>query len=481
MRGRSRETDELTFTSTFTVGRDEECQVHLLDEGVARAHLQVVFDGILWWARDLNTEAGSFLGGNRIQLLALPERAEIELGRGGPVLSLAIRSDEAKAPPVSDRVEGEPQSKGRFTSETQIIERYVRPRGDAPAGRETLMLRRAFARVQKRSSRRYRLVLGAVLAALLVAAALLAYEAMKLKALRGTAERIFYTAKSLEVETSKLEELAAEHGEQKSLEQIRADRTKLVEMEQEYESFVKDLGVYRKVPEDEQLILRVARIFGECDVKVPASFVAEVRRFVERWKSSDRLSRLLARARQHGYPAAIAATLARANLPPQFLYLALQESGFDERAVGPASSYGFAKGMWQFIAVTADRYGLKVGPRFNEAIYDPLDERFDFEKSTAAAVRYMKHLSATEAQGSGLLVMASYNWGEDKLRNVITALPADPRERNFWLLLERNKLPRETYDYVLSIFSAAVICEDPRLFGMDLACPVLTSAKPAKR
>jgi hypothetical protein len=52
-------------------------------------------------------------------------------------------------------------------------------------------------------------------------------------------------------------------------------------------------------------------------------------------------------------------------------------------------------------------------------------------------------------------------------------MPGNPRERNFWRLLATAKIPRETYDYVFYIFSAAVICEDPRLFGFDFDCPCL--------
>ncbi len=53
-------------------------------------------------------------------------------------------------------------------------------------------------------------------------------------------------------------------------------------------------------------------------------------------------------------------------------------------------------------------------------------------------------------------------------------MPANPRERNFWKLLEkdREKIPKETYDYVFYIFSAAVIGENPKLFGFDFANPL---------
>jgi hypothetical protein len=71
--------------------------------------------------------------------------------------------------------------------------------------------------------------------------------------------------------------------------------------------------------------------------------------------------------------------------------------------------------------------------------------------------------------------MASYNWGEDRVRELIEKLPGNPRERNFWRLYEKHgsKIPRQTRDYVFKIFSAAVIGENPQLFGFDFSNPLL--------
>jgi len=52
--------------------------------------------------------------------------------------------------------------------------------------------------------------------------------------------------------------------------------------------------------------------------------------------------------------------------------------------------------------------------------------------------------------------------------------PVNPRERNFWQLLSkhRDKIPQETYDYVFYIISAAVIGENPRMFGFNFDNPL---------
>jgi len=68
--------------------------------------------------------------------------------------------------------------------------------------------------------------------------------------------------------------------------------------------------------------------------------------------------------------------------------------------------------------------------------------------------------------------MASYNWGPGNIIQRIRAMPETPRERNFWKLLQNHNIPRETYDYVFYIVSAAVIGEDPRMFGFDFDNPL---------
>ena len=70
--------------------------------------------------------------------------------------------------------------------------------------------------------------------------------------------------------------------------------------------------------------------------------------------------------------------------------------------------------MWQFIPETANvRVDDRAPGRFQKP--DPEDDRHNWEKATRAAARYIKDIYATDAQASGLLVMASYNWGEGRV------------------------------------------------------------------
>ncbi|MDH3457702.1 MAG: lytic transglycosylase domain-containing protein, partial [Gemmatimonadota bacterium] len=275
--------------------------------------------------------------------------------------------------------------------------------------------------------------------------------------------------KALELEVSRLQ-LTADA--RQSYRERRAD------LERQYQELVEALGIYSdKTKEDIQLVYRVIHRFGESEVNVPREFVDEVLRYVERWRQDDQLAESIARANANGYGRRIAEIMLEYDMPPEFFYLALQESAFNVDAVGPPTRFGFAKGMWQFIPGTGREYGLQPGPLVGRPRPDPLDERHDFDKSTRAAAQYLHDLYTTDAQASGLLVIASYNWGQTRVLRLIRSMPESPRERNFWNLLTqyRDQIPQETYGYVFRIVAAAVIGENPGLFGFDFAPPLPAS------
>ena len=259
---------------------------------------------------------------------------------------------------------------------------------------------------------------------------------------------------------------------------IRKYEKRRKDMERNYNQFLATLHVYNpKMTEQERLVMRVARIFGECELDMPPDFMAEVNKYIKLWQSSGRFTRAINLAKKNGYTSTISQELLAQGLPPQYFYLALQESDFDPYASGPPTSKGFAKGMWQFIPETAVKYGLHLGPLVDLRRPDPSDDRHHYEKETKAAAQYIKDLYSTDAQASGLLVMACYNWGEGRVLPLVRSMPLNPRERNFWQLLakHRDQVPQQTYDYVFYIVSAAVIGENPRLFGFDFDNPLAES------
>lgn len=474
----------LRFSETFVIGRGEECDVQVKAPGVAERHVEIASVDGRWWVCDLGSPSGTWVDGARVKVAALQNEARVSLGKDGAVLHLALELAELAEPGEEDgaaRPDGS-SPLGRDLSPVHLeLLRHIDGTDGEPAGEQTMMLRTLLSHAQRRSARPYRLAVVLLLCALAGAGGGFVWQAKKLAALRATAESLYYASRELDLQTERIEELVGPGVDPAVVAEVARRRARLGQMEAEYEAFVTELGVYAKHPEDERVMLRVARQFGECDVNVPAEFLVEVRRYVKRWSASTRLARGLQRARDKGYASVIGEALAARGLPRHYLFLALQESDFDARAIGPPTPYGHAKGMWQFIAPTGTRYGLRLGPKSDEGVFDAEDERFNWRKATGAAARYLRDLSNTEAQGSGLLALASYNWGEGNVRQLIASMPENPRERNFWRMLKDRRVPAETYDYVLSIFSAAVICEKPSLFEMSLACPdSLSLASPAK-
>ena len=344
-----------------------------------------------------------------------------------------------------------------------------------------MFVRKAFAKVQRKQKRQYGLLIG-ILALCVLGAATYAFVLhQQVKKQKAMAEDLFYQMKALDVDIANLERTVMNSDNQQGIDVIRKYQKRRKEMEHNYDRFLSTLHVYNpKMTEQEKLMMRVARIFGECELDMPPDFMAEVNRYIKFWQSSGRLAKAVNVAKANGYTSTISEELLAQGLPPQFFYLALQESNFDPYTSGPVTRKGIAKGMWQFIPETAVKYGLHLGPLVDLRRPDPGDDRDHYEKETKAAASYLKDLFSTDAQASGLLVMACYNWGEEQVLPLVRSMPANPRERNFWQLLakHREQIPQETYDYVFYIISAAVIGENPRLFGFDFDDPLANLEQP---
>jgi soluble lytic murein transglycosylase-like protein len=270
----------------------------------------------------------------------------------------------------------------------------------------------------------------------------------------------FYEARQLRAD---LVAKASASDEEKS--GLRARRRRL---EEEYDKYLEKVGWYAGKTAQQRAVLKMARRLGEADLDVPEGFYETVMEYVARWKSTGKLRDAVQRARARNLLRMIRVHLAERDLPEEFLFIALQESTFNQQAVGPPTRFGIAKGMWQMIPPTAVHYGLEVGPDKDKPVFDASDKRHDEIRSTQAAAAFLADLYATKAAASGLLVMASYNYGPSRITRNLDDLPNNPRVRNFWHFYRNQWLPEETRKYVFSIIAAALICEEPALFGYDL-------------
>ncbi|MBW1884750.1 MAG: transglycosylase SLT domain-containing protein [Deltaproteobacteria bacterium] len=447
---------ERTFNQPFTLGRDSSCEIQIADSGVSRSHAQIYPDGGQWHVKDLDSGNGSFLDDIRIHVAVLPKSSVLQLGRG---------------PKIGLNVPAAPEN----ITEEEIQKRYFsKMDATSEVGVRTAMTRDVYRRVDRKQKRRYRGIIAVVVVALIASLGVGWYQYQVLQKTRDLATEIFYNMKAVEVQVAKIEDLVSESHDQGLLDEVKIRRREVRALEEQYDRFLDELDILGPdLSEKDRVILRVARIFGECELTMPPEFTAEVNKYIHQWRLSPRLRRSLERMKEQNLTEVVVGEMLENNLPPQFLYVALQESSFRKDAIGPKTRFGIAKGIWQFIPSTARRYGLRTGPLVELPVADPSDDRHNPELSTKAAARYLRDIYSKDAQASGLLVMASYNWGPNNIRKRIREMPDNPRERNFWELLKRNEIPRETYDYVFYIVSAIVIGEDPALFGFDFENPLL--------
>ena len=459
---------EYFFKDSFRIGRVDTCAVKIDDGLVSRDHIEVSFKDGKWWVADLFSSNGTYLDGKKINHLILSDPVKLELGKNGPIISLDLISDTGSSSVNGSKVDGNLAS---------YIDRYFKEEGNNPnAGDHTRMIQQAFKVVKKKQSNKYLIIISGIVFVSLIITAYAVYQHIKAGEQKELAESIFYQMKSIDVQLSKLSTVVENTGNKEVEQTIEKMKDDYDRMQKIYDKYVGELDVY-DLSEEDRLILKMARLFGECEINMPDNFVNEVKTFINKWKSSQRLKLAINRAKENNYTRPIIEAFLKQDLPPHFFYLALQESNFKFDVVGPITRYGFAKGMWQFIPMTARQYGLKTGPLVDLNQYDPMDDRFDVAKATTAAAKYIKYIYQTEAQASGLLVIGSYNWGENNFRKLVNELPQDPKQRNFWNLLVkyRDRIPDETYNYVFYIFSASVIGENPRLFGFDFDNPLLSS------
>lgn len=508
---------------SFSVGRGSDNTIVLDDSGVSRRHLEVRKCGANWQIIDLGSANGVYLNDAPIEAAAeLPFPAMVLVGRSGISLQITKTSPrpadaEVAVSDLSSAVSGADRARpGREQVQSRAPEdikaRLLDDDEAEDAGEYTRIVRRIIREDRVVRKKSYRKVIWALGLLFGLSVCMAAYQQIALANTRRLALEMFHDIKTLEVSLGQaeigLEESAdtlAKTMEAISSERLRIaddklraerekiaaerkrmlqEREKLANMKSKYKQYVEEANALRlRFPVkryEEDLIARVASELGESELELPDEFVSEVRKYIKYWQGSSRMQKAIDNMEQNNYLPIVAGALKKQGLPLYFIYLPLQESNYDTQSIGPQTRFGIAKGAWQLLPATASEYGVATGPLADVPAYDDQDARFDFRQATQAGVKYLKRIYSREAQASGLLVMASYNYGDTRVRKMIREMPEDPRERNFWKLTKQYQLPKETHDYVFYILSAAVIGEDPKHFGFKFSPPLFMIAAEGK-
>ena len=202
--------------------------------------------------------------------------------------------------------------------------------------------------------------------------------------------------------------------------------------------------------------------------EIPLTVNDHVEREIRLFQTVERDFFLESYQRSGRYREQFAKTIRDAGMPEDLSWLPLIESGFKAKALSRAR----ALGLWQFIPSTGYKFGLKRN--------DWVDERLDPEKSTMAAIAYMKELH--QIFGDWATVLAAYNCGEGNVLRVIRQQKINYLD-NFWDLYER--LPRETARYYPRFLAVLAIVKDPAKYGFTLGetdkpllCETVTIERP---
>jgi len=181
--------------------------------------------------------------------------------------------------------------------------------------------------------------------------------------------------------------------------------------------------------------------------QIPFEFNQSVAKWIEYFSQKDRERFQRFFDRGEPYREVIQNILEENGVPTDLYYLGMIESGFNAHAKSSAK----AVGVWQFMKTTGRLYGLAADAY--------VDQRRDPIRATEAAAKMLRDLY--RQFDSWYLAMAAYNAGPGRIRGAIRRA----QTRDFWELVERNRLPRETMDYVPKFLAARYIGENPELFG----------------
>ena len=251
-KGKADKTD-FYFTEPFRIGRDKNCEVQVSDPTVSRLHAEISFEGGGWWVRDLQSANGTFLDGREVERAPLANKNRIQLGIDGPMLSLTL---EGMSQGESTQME--------HHSFTHYLHHYTGDSGADNIGKHTMMIRRAFQQIQKRQKRKFTRIIAVVVCLFLAAGTYAVFKHMEVRKQRLLAQDIFYAMKSLELEFAPFLKTARLSKDAQSLENVRDYRARRKKMQESYDQFVDTLGVYgKKISEQERIILKAARTFGE--------------------------------------------------------------------------------------------------------------------------------------------------------------------------------------------------------------------------
>jgi pSer/pThr/pTyr-binding forkhead associated (FHA) protein len=425
---------------------------------VSTNHVEISKEGTACQVRDLGSTNGTYLDGAPVTMVELKAPAVLQLGRDGPEFTFLVEEDQpadldrtlvipkdAPSIPAPATAALPVQEHDDLLSDAVMRARRARAEG---AGDQTLLLMRdVLNRAVRISRRRSRLVIYALVAALVFISA---YGFTRISQLKREKTSIDQQIQNIE------KRLETQQAGPEETDRLIAQ---LAAYQQQAEALKRNLLYRLGVREPEGFVIHEIRAvladFGAEVYSVPPDFADRVNHYIRQYQGPDRPHIVRAFGQAKGQIETMRRLLEEEKLPPDFAYVPLVESALSPKQTSSAG----AAGPWQFTPATAKAYGLRVDGE--------VDERHDLKKATRAGCRYLRALILEFGAGSSvMLALAAYNLGPTRVKQAVTKSVRDPiKQRNFWYLYRARALPPETREYVPKIFAAMVIGRNPQRFG----------------
>lgn len=195
---------------------------------------------------------------------------------------------------------------------------------------------------------------------------------------------------------------------------------------------------------------KVSEDLRDARFSIPITVNKEVLQFLDYYQNRARANTQQALNRSTAYIEDIKTIFKEEGIPEELIYMAHVESLFKYNAYSRAR----ARGMWQFMSGTAQLYGMKVNWW--------VDERLDPIKSTRLAAKYLNYLYGEF--GDWCLAMAAYNVGPGRIQRILRKYG----DMDYWTMMSRRLIPRETRNHVPATIAAIIIYNNPELYGFTI-------------
>jgi len=446
---------------TTRIGRSQESDlvVHGPNTATVSAqHVEIWSEEGVWRIRDTGSTNGTFLNGQRIVEAELSGASTIRLGSDGPEFAFVT---EGIAPSELDSTlvipEGvlltpmppapAPEMDGHGGLLWAAVKRARRARLEGVGDQTMTVMRDMLRHALQRSSRRSRIVIWTLA---VVLALVSSFGYWKITTLKSDKAAIDQRIQEIEANLTKSQETPEQTDRLIAELDTYADRAQALQR-----SLLYRVGVGQRENFVIQEIRALMAEFGAEVYSIPPEFIERVNAHIEKYQGPDRPHMEYALNEAKPKIATMRRILEEEQLPPDFAYVPLVESGLSARQ----SSAAGAAGLWQFTPGTARAFGLRVD---SEA-----DERKDLKKSTRAACGFLRQLLLDFGTGSSvMLALAAYNLGPTKVKQAIVKSVEDPiKQRNFWYLYRARALPAETREFVPKVIAAIIIGRNPERFG----------------